>query len=561
MSDAAFSGEVADVAYGLIAASQLPLSLISSEEKVKAISHLHQLIVKADQTLINLFTTDNALPGRLLHIILDALAIYKDQTNVVEDNHLLSQLIKEFLENYLSYLPGGREDQQSDVTLLMPLRRLAEKKLRLLPAALSASAEALLPLRYFSDDLSVLYRAYEAAVYIQTLKNAPIHVVLKDTVFTSGNNVKSQVVANDLLGRNLPIASIEVVQIKAIGREAILSQGQTIQGDEIDLSSHVLLPGRYHANLKVYIKDKTAPVSVQSYLVVTDKAQLVNVSVGVDKDAVPGLADLTSVEKEGSLNGIQGSAEEVDIIHVSYQVKAANKGKKPHQTFVRLTLVDNASDAAFKDFSVYFLSSRSGNDEEGTATWDYRTAINLAEDINKFDYRSGTYEISLIVGDVSYTEPVSFVVGHIDLKFPTKPVQSHPLYAKSLLHTSDTTLKALPEIEHAMRAPPRRAPAFMAYLFTLLIWLPLIAFVIFVLSLKPNLSRVSSLSSVAYILLLLAFAVLYAGYWFAWPGFDFYSTIKYLCVIFPVSIFVGRYALAAAMEARHKEHAKAAKKD
>ena len=51
------------------------------------------------------------------------------------------------------------------------------------------------------------------------------------------------------------------------------------------------------------------------------------------------------------------------------------------------------------------------------------------------------------------------------------------LYAKPLLHESDTTLKALPEIHHRFREQEQREPWIVSLVFTGLVFVPLAAFV------------------------------------------------------------------------------------
>lgn len=46
------------------------------------------------------------------------------------------------------------------------------------------------------------------------------------------------------------------------------------------------------------------------------------------------------------------------------------------------------------------------------------------------------------------------------------PATPSPLYAKHLLHESDTTLRALPEIKHVMRAQDPRPPVAVSLAFT-----------------------------------------------------------------------------------------------
>ena len=50
-------------------------------------------------------------------------------------------------------------------------------------------------------------------------------------------------------------------------------------------------------------------------------------------------------------------------------------------------------------------------------------------------------------------------------------------------------------------------------------------------------------TGMAFVVCLLGALLLYTGYWLALPGFDFYSTIKYMCILFPCLLLVGRRAL------------------
>jgi hypothetical protein len=339
---------------------------------------------------------------------------------------------------------------------------------------------------------------------------------------------------------------LDITQVRGIGRDQVFWQGASLPSSSMDFSTAdtTLTAGRYLINFKANIKDKSAPVPYQGYVVFTDSMSIKHVAASVGKEDS---SDLLPV-KVGSFNA-QASAEDGDLLHVSFQVTSAG-GKKPHQAYLVLTLVDGPADLTGS--SAYFLSTRS---EDGY----YTNNINLLEDVARFSHASGTYKMTIFVGDAA-TAPLSYSLGEIAIKFPVATVPTYSLYAKSLLHTSDMTLKSLPEIAHVMRPDARRAPVVVATAFTAATWVPLVAFVVFLLSLKPDLSRLSGLSSFLWVLVLGGILVLYAGYWLGWQGFHFYATIKYICMLFPALLLVGRYALNAVMEVRHAQHAKKDKK-
>lgn len=521
------------VSTALTAATQLPQ--FSNQDRADGFLQLHHLIAADDRKIVSLDKGDLTGSSAAVHAVLSAL--HSLQGAGLEDPEavaLLANMVKDYLEAYLEYLPGGREGQLSDVTLLVPLRQLSEKRLRLLPPALQACAEAILPLKYAAD-VSSVYHAYEAGLYVNTLKNAPLFLMLSASSFKVNTPATSTVRAFDLLGKELVVDSLDITQVRAIGREQVFWQGLALPSPTMELPAD-LAAGRYLINLKASIKDKSAPAVFQGYVAITDAVSVKHVSAGVSKETA---TDLQAVS-QGEF-AAQAIAEDGDLLHVAYAVE----GRKPQQAFVSLQALQEDG------VSAYFLSTRS---EDG-----YTNSINLLEEAARFQHVSGRYQVTVLVGD-AVTNAVRFVLGEIDIKFPAPHTPTHSLYAKSLLHTSDTTLKALPEIAHVMRPDARRAPAIVATAFAAATWAPLVMFVVFMLSLKPDLSRLSALSSVLWVLVLAAILVLYAGYWLGWQGFHFYATIKYICLLFPVLMVVGRYALPAVMEARHAQHEAASKK-
>lgn len=105
-----------------------------------------------------------------------------------------------------------------------------------------------------------------------------------------------------------------------------------------------------------------------------------------------------------------------------------------------------------------------------------------------------------------------------------------------------------------MRPPAKRASNFMALLFTVLVWLPLLGFVGFVaIQLRPDLRHLTALSSLSFAASLAACLLLYVSYWLSLPGVSFYQTIYYLCMLLPVTGLAGSYSLAYIASVREKD--------
>lgn len=268
-------------------------------------------------------------------------------------------------------------------------------------------------------------------------------------------------------------------------------------------------------------------IAILSTLALTSAQVLNKVFAGVSDAEFVARSDLAKVVPGKSNFQLTASALNADKLQIEFEVD-----KPVHQSFVRLGLVGSKHD-------VVFLAQKSDSDSEDHVS--YKSVVSFSEEVEKFGYRSGVYTVSLIVADASLSTPINVVIGTVDVKVPVKAAASHPLYAKSLLHASDVTLEPLPEIVHVNRPPPKKASNFMATVFSALTGLPLLVFVLYALSLRLSLGI--SLSALVGIASLGLTLVMYVSYWLALEGVSFYQTIKYGCVLLPVTAVLLRWAL------------------
>jgi len=535
--DALQSDDITTVAAAIMLSRKFKLSNGEAEEA--AFNRLKDLVLIDGD--LNISFSDVNSSSTKIHFLLEALITLKDETYA-------SQFIAEVVEKVFQLIPGGDGDSLSDATFLLPLSALSSKKLRLEKNSLKTAAEQLLSLKY-SDDVYTLYLAYKSLEIIRSYKAAPVYLSLETAQFDYGqvaqHNLK--VVAHDVLGEALEMEEVELISLKVVGKDSFVMQNVKVQGNTISFGQENLSPGRYGVNIAVTLKGKTTANRFQTAIIVADTSVMVNdVYVGITDSKQASSSELSEIRSQNSFSGASASVLALDVLHVMYQVQAS---RKPHQSMVRLTNVESGK-------TVVFNAARLG---DGTLTTEYHLAVAFADEVEAFGYESGEYIVSILIGDSTFAAPVEWIVGSIEIKFPAKAVQNLPLYARSLLHTSDTTLRALPEVEHVMRPPARRASSFVAALFTLLTLSPLAIFVLFNLSLKPNFARLKSLSSSLFVACVLAIFLLYAGYWLALDGATFYDTIRYIFFLFPVTIFVGLYALKSVTNVRLAEAAKANK--
>ncbi len=535
------------IAGGVLALKEL--GLLTTDEKTSALSALLSLST-ADGTFRSR-PADSTSSVANVHIVLEALYALGGETG--------SELATDAFEKAFQLIPGSESDKNtvSDVLLMVPLSKLTDKKLRLVGPRLVTVAEELLALKY-ADDIATQSKVYDGLKLVAAYKASPLYYALEKNTF-DGRDVadhKLKVAVSSIVGEDVAVEAVEVASIKAIGKEGNLFQGEKFVDGVLDMSSANLAAGRYLVQLGVTVAGRPKPSPFQSFFVVTDQVVVNAVRFAVsDGGEEIAHADLQPVRKQNSLDLSTANVLNGDKLQLAFEVASETSPastKKPHQATVRLSHRESGHSVS--------VNARKAAAAGANGALAYTLTIALAEQAALFQHLSGEYTITIQVGDVSYAAPVEFVVGAVDLRFPAKQNVNLPLYAKSLLHTSDTTLKPLPEIKHVMRPPAKRASNFMATIFTTLILAPLVALVGFIISLKPDFARFGSLFS---LLALGSFALtlaLYVGYWLSLKGVSFYETIKYLCFLAPVTMFLGSYCLSSVQALRMKEAAAAAGK-
>lgn len=522
---------------------------LTTDEKKNAISRLSSFTA-ADGSF-KLSPEDEVGTAANAHFALEVLAA------VAGDSTTGSDLSVDVFEKAFQMLPGGDYEGEPDVTLMVPLSRLTDKKLRLMGDRLNVVAESLLNKRHSSCMTSVS-RVYDALQLVAQYKASPVHVSFAQNRFEANpQSHKLQVVAKSILGEDLPLEAVEVVAVKTIGKDSAHFAGEKFENGVLDMSSANLGPGRYLAQVAVTVAGRPKALPHQAYFAVTDAVNVRDVRfqlIGGSDNAAA--TEPEAVKAQNALQAGTASAMAGDAVRVTFQVASKHDGaatRKPHQAVVRFTHQLSGRSAAF--------IAKRGSDSG--AVLNFEVKFSVADSILRFDHLSGAYLVTIEVGDAAYSAPVEWVLGTLTLALPAKKPEHLPLYSKSLLHSSDVTLQALPEITHVMRPPAKRASNFMATVFTALTTAPLLIFVGFVLSLRPNLARLGSLPSLAALVCLALMLGLYVSYWLALPGVTFYETIRFLCILTPITVVAGSLALSSvkAMRLKAAEAAVAGSKD
>ena len=451
--------------------------------------------------------------------------------------------IDEVLETISQLLPEGDEDVAVDPTLFANIVRASSTKNSFSASRLKLIAENLFHLVQ-SNDITVAADALDSLLAISTLNLQPIFFSLEKYQFAASERVVLTLRSKNIMGDDVAVEGAEVSSVKKIGKDSNLFQGpMAIEGASmaVDLSDSALYPGRYQLSVSIRVEGRSKAIIREELFAVYGPYNIQGVHFGITGSKKLSLSSLSEVESERGLLGMmKASAFKSESIHVYFAVVAPlmtekHRFIKPHQVFVRFANVMNGK-------SRIYLSSWDGklNDAVGG---NYYATVNLVEESMSFDYLSGDYLISILVADFS-AEPVEWIVGTVYLELNSEPKKETPLYVKSLLDASDRTLKALPEIAHRMRPPAKRASIIMSTLFTLLSLAPLAAFLFFASTLKLKTSKLlNSIPNVLFVGCVVTALLMYGGYWLGVPGLSFYDTIKYIAVLTPITVIVGRHAL------------------
>ena len=453
--------------------------------------------------------------------------------------------LDEVLETISQLLPEGDEDVAVDPTIFANIVRASSTKPSYSASRLRLIAENLLHLIQ-SRDIVTAADSLESLQAVASFNLQPFFFSLEKNQFAAGEGLVLTLRSKNVIGDDVLVEGAEVSSLKKVGKDSSLFQGpMSTDGGKmvVDLSEAALYPGRYQLSVSIRVEGRSKPILYEDFFAVSGPYDIRAVRFGITGSKKLNTDSLSEVEAERGLLGVtKASAFKSENIHVYFAVVAPlmtekHRFIKPHQVFVRFANIVSGS-------SRIYLGSWDGKLGDAVGG-NFYCSVNLVDESAAFDYQSGDYLVSILVADLT-AEPVEWIVGTVYLELSAEPKKESALYVKSLLDASDRTLKPLPEIAHRMRPPAKRASIVMSTLFTLLSLAPLGAFLYFASTLKLKLSKlINSIPNVLFVGCVVTALLMYAGYWLGVPGLSFYDTIKYIAVLTPITVVVGRNALMA----------------
>lgn len=483
------------------------------------------------------------------HLVSHLLAVYArvDPSSIAEFSDISTALVK--------LLPSGEDSKAVDATLFGNIASISEKKPRLSSARLVVLSDLLLGL-LSTGDFEITYNSIDSLRHINSFKIAPLVVSFDKDVISIDKEKVLKIDISNSFAESVIVTEITIKSITLNNEQVASDIPVSLSSFTVNLDEFNLNVGRYTSEISIVVEGRSQPVVLSRSFTINSDLQVLDVRFDFTDTKTSSISDLQVINSQNSINNVKGSADNNDVIDIVFTVSSSSlvsrelKVIKPQQVMISFQHKQEDVEAIY-----YPKISRasSSNSKNGIV---YRSTISLGDEIKKFLSTSGSYDVKIYCSDYRYNNQVEFHIGTVQLTFPAIKEEILPLYAKSLLDASDNSLKTLPEISHVMRKPDKRAGLFMSSLFTLLACVPLLAFIVFVISQKPNLNRVKSLSTIAFITLYMGILGLYLGYWFGISGCSFYQTVRYLCILLPLTFFIGNISLRSVSQERQKENKK-----
>lgn len=383
--------------------------------------------------------------------------------------------------------------------------------------------------------------AFNLLEALETLTTNKYHVPVAITLGSSSNVVsestpKVSVRITDLLGNSLGKMAVTIESaMRQSDGAVVMSKSKMNAVDETlyDVDMMATKPGRGFYELTI----NAAPAKADDRLVGNTNAivlvkalgsvVIANAEIGV-ADADQGTAPkLSAVSHPGKLSKVLTADHHHKVVFkFALQDKASGEKIRAHQVFVRLSSQDVGSE-------IIFVAEPDSNSV-------YKFDLDVSAKSKDFGSRSGKYSLELIVGDAVISNPISWLVTDINLKFAEE--------ADAAPAAPEGALK--PEIRHLFREPEPRPPAPVSSLFTLLCLAPVLIMLVLWLRLGVNISNFPfSLYAIGFHV---GLGGIFGLYYYFWLQLNMFTTVKYLMMVGVVTFLCGNKMLVGIAAKRAK---------
>ncbi|XP_031552938.1 dolichyl-diphosphooligosaccharide--protein glycosyltransferase subunit 2-like isoform X2 [Actinia tenebrosa] len=363
--------------------------------------------------------------------------------------------------------------------------------------------------------------------------HVPVVVQLYGTPLISADNKIFKVRVTNVMDKALGKMSVTAVSATDSEGTTVLSNKEFKAGaDDYDLDFMASKPSPGVYTVTVNVK----PQKEDKRLIGTSGAQL---KVKVVTKVTMGKVDLSLVDKEHSHTVKSLSTNypnkfdktiEADF-HQKIVMKFAIKSEAgqlltPHQAFVRLTNQKTKQE-------IFFVP-------EPDSSKMYKFDLDLgATAKDSFAYRSGKYDMDIVIGDAVIQNPFEWSACLLSLTFGEQPPKAKK--------EKQTMYSTKPQIDHQFRVPEKRPPQTVSTAFTVLVFVPLLIMFVVWFKIGANISNFGfSLSTIVFHI---GLGAIFALYYYFWIKLDMFTTLKVLAVIGGIT-FLAANSLLSGIAAR-----------
>lgn len=349
----------------------------------------------------------------------------------------------------------------------------------------------------------------------------------------------------DLFGQTGPQARVYLARAYPVGSDStalITNQDLPFNADKTGYKFNFLSAkpeaGLYNAEFRVTLSKEDQ----QSFLNVDTASRSIKVVASVEViDAEIVVSQNKDGENGKSYELTQGKTHKSDIavsagqhmlITFRLKNKVSGKGMNVQQAFVLFSEAGAASDASTSAEDIFFV----------VPVDNARKSYRLNVDLSKFKNKSGKYTVRVLIGDAFVDNSFEWTAATVALEFANAAQAAKP-----------SPFVPKPVINHKFRVPDKRAPAFLASVFTLLTLAPIAILLIGVLIVGLNFGLypggADSMSALLFHGSMVAFFGVYVWYWLALDIFEFFT---YASVVAVPLVFFGHRTLRALYVNRQK---------
>jgi len=194
------------------------------------------------------------------------------------------------------------------------------------------------------------------------------------------------------------------------------------------------------------------PVEQSDPPIVLRQVSIVNAEITVADRDTSGTGAVTALQYPATISHPLDADSQQRVV-IKFQLKDKLKGDvmSAHQTFVQMKNVKTKQE-------IVFIA-------EPDSALNYKLDLNLQTKAKDLNHMNGLYEISLIIGDASISNPILWKIASINLQLSNQLPDSEEVVSPFV---------SKPEIKHLFREPENRPAPVVSMAFSILVVVPIV---------------------------------------------------------------------------------------